>query len=345
MERIYLSENYDHAFDYELRKRFRGILPSRIFDAHFHLSPGEIHSYEKSLFLPEFRHEEDPQSDLTFYREHIERYLGKGRLCGGLLMGNPKRFQSLEDADTERTYGCELTAASEGFVSGLLARPTDDQKHIADFIARYPRIAALKPYRSYAAAEDTFEADIPTYAPEWMWEIAEQHSLPVVIHLSHYGDMLNDAANIRDIRYLCVKYPHAKMVLAHCALGHHPDKLKSGIPKVVDLPNLYMDCSGISEALSIIYSLRTFGPSRVMFGTDGFGFGIRTGRCMPLGGNFLGIHKDLSLPPDYHYRPINALSEGLLALTSACDVLGTTADELDEIYYRTAANLYYGACR
>ena len=228
---------------------------------------------------------------------------------------------------------------------GGLGCPWDDPAYTEEWVRTHPKIVAIKPYRSYAQCEDTYEADITDYAPEWMWEIAEQYSLPVVVHLSHYRDMLKDEANIRDINYLCRKYPHAKMVLAHCALGHHPDKLKSGLPHIADLPNVYMDCSGISEAMSIIYSLRTLGPSRIMYGTDGYGFGLREGRCMALGGNFLGLHKDFPLPPDYHFMPINTLCEGLLALTSACDVCGTTADKLGEIYYRTATTLYYGACR
>ena len=342
MERIYKYESYDHEYERELCERFHDILPERVFDSHFHLSPIAITDSDKRQLIPECHREVAPDQVIDAYREVTEIYLGKGKLKGGLLLGNPSRFPTLEAADADRTFTCETAANNEGFVGGIITRPVDDQKHIAEFIERYPSIAALKPYHCYSNVENNFEADILTYAPEWMWELAEQYSLPVVVHLSHYGDMLKDKANIRDIRYICQKYPRAKVVLAHCALGHHPDKLNSGIPQIADLPNIYMDCSGVSEALSIIYSLRAFGPSRLMYGSDGYGFGMTFSRVFAVGSNFMGLGKiDIPLPRDYQYRPLNNVCENLLALTSACDVCGLTRDELDQLYYGTAAELYY----
>ena len=345
MALTYKIPGYDYEYEAELCERFHASLPARVFDAHFHLSPNEIAGSDKAFLVPEAVRSVTPEQNFDIYKSDTEQYLGKGRLVGGLLMGNPKCFQTPEALDEERIFSCETAAAHEGFVTGLLAMPWETPEKLVSFLERYPRIAALKPYRCYAQAPDTFEADIATYAPDWMWEVAEQYALPVVLHLSHYKNMLKDEANGRDIRRLSRAYPHAKIVLAHCALGHHPDKLRSGLAYLDGLDNVYMDCSGVSEALSIVYALRALGPGRVMYGSDGYHFGYMPGRVMAMGGNFLGIHKEPALPRDYRYHPLNNVCEGLLALTSACDLLSIEGQELEAIYYGTAGDLFYGACR
>lgn len=328
------KEQYrDRAYEQELYARFHQRTPEKVFDAHFHVSRDEVPGVDAA-------HVFDACIAAT------NKVLGDGRVQGGLLMGNPKMFKSQQELDEERLFTCETVAAHPGFYAGLLATPTDTAAELDGWLERYPQIAALKPYRSYAPVPDTYEADILDYAPEWMWELADARSLAVVLHLSHYGDMLKDRRNGEQIQYLCKKYPGAKMILAHCAMGHHPDKLKSGLPYLKGLENVWMDCSGISEALSIIYALQAMSPQRVFYGSDGYNFGQMLGRVMAVGGNFLGIHDGdtLDLPPDYHYKPLNNLCEGVLALYAAGDIYGLTDSQWQDVFYNNAQSLF-SSCR
>jgi len=325
-----LHPDYDYAYDAELKARFCARTPPKVFDAHFHLSAGEIPNVL-------------PEEELSFCRDLTEEYIGKGKLQGGLLMGNPGRFPTEERFDEERRFGCELTANTEGFVSGLLVKAVGTPEDTERWLDRYPKIVALKPYKNYARAENSYAADLLDFAPEWMWELADAQNIAVVVHLSHYGDMLRDPRNGEQIRYICQKYPNAKMVLAHCAMGHHPDKLKSGLHYLEGLSNVWMDCSGVSEALSIIYSLQALGAKKLLYGSDGYSFGFGdNGRCMPVGGNFMGVYDSSSmlLPPDYQYHPIRNVSESLLALFAAGDILGFTDNQWEDIFWNNAANLY-----
>ena len=330
-----LHPDYDYAYDAELKARFCARTPAKVFDAHFHLAAGEV---------PNVPTEES----FAFCRDLTEEYVGKGKLQGGLIMGNPGNFPTEERFDEERRFGCELTAANEGFVSGLLVKAVGTPENTVQWLEKYPKIVALKPYKTYARAENNYEADLLDFAPEWMWELANERNLAVIIHLSHYGDMLRDPRNGEQIRYVCQKYPNAKMVLAHCAMGHHPDKLKSGLKYLEGLDNVWMDCSGVSEALSIIYSLQTVGPKKILYGSDGYSFGFgNSGKCMAAGGNFLGIYdsESLVLPPDYQYHPIRVVSEGLLALFAAGDICGLTDSQWEDIFWNNAAELYYPLIR
>lgn len=319
----------DYAYEKEVIERFQARAPRRVFDAHFHLSAGEIAG------VP---------AEKTFeaWKEMTEETIGVGCVKGGLLMGNPYNYPTKECLDQDRRFGCEITAVNPGFYSGLVCTPSDTREEIERWLDQYPNIVALKPYRAYARAENTYEADILDYAPEWMWELANDRNLCVVLHLSHYREMLRDPRNGEQIRYVSKTSPNTRIILAHCAMGHHPDKLKCGLPYLEGLPNVYMDCSGVSEPLSIIYAIKALGHKRVMYGSDGYNFGQMLGRVMSLGGNFMGVHdiSGLELPPDYQYMPLNNICECLLALYAAGDLLELHEEQWDDIFYNNAMRIY-----
>ena len=117
-----------------------------------------------------------------------------------------------------------------------------------------------------ALCREYVRSDLPDFAPLWIRELANDRGLPVVIHLSHYQNMLNDDRNIAQFRFVSVTYPNAKIVPAHCAMEHHSHKLKPGQKKINDLKNIRFDCSGSAEALSIYYCLKPFGVDRMTYG-------------------------------------------------------------------------------
>lgn len=326
---------YDYEYERELCERFHARVPEKVFDAHFHMSADEI-----PYVLPE--------DTFETWRQDSEFYLGKGRLKGGLMMGNPKIIKSKAELDEERLFGVEESAKHPGYVSGLLVRPLDDPSDVEEWLRKYPHIVALKPYRNYAISSGNYEADIFQYAPEWMWELAEKYGLVMMIHLSHYRDMLKDPRNGEQIRYFSKKYHNAKIILAHCAMGHHPDKLKSGLPFLDGLSNVWVDCSGISEPLSIYYCLKALSPERMLYGSDGHRFALgNNGRVMSVGGNFLGLYPGcgIELPPDYQYLQLTNFCEGLNALFAAGDIYGLTDGQWEDIFYNNSANLMYPIVR
>ena len=330
-------KNYDFEYEKEIIERFKPRIPEKVFDSHFHISLNEI---------PDIPNERSFET----WKEYTNSYLGGDRIKGGLIMCHPRRYDKKEDFDANRLFACGLAEEHEGFVSGLVVRPQDDVNETVSLIEKYPHIVALKPYRNYAIAENTYEADIVTYAPEWMWEIADHYGMCMVLHLSHYKDILSDPGNGEQIRYFCKKYPHVKLNLAHCALGHNPHKMKAGLHYLDGLDNIWMDVSGVGETLSIIYALKAIGPKRVMYASDGYNFAFcNSSRCFSIGGNFMALDADkfdaITLPPDYQFKPITPFAENLLSLFAAGDVCELTAEEWKDVFYNNAAKMFYPIIR
>ena len=324
-------ECYDYKYEKSVIERFGPRVPGKVFDSHFHLSPKLNPKVEDHKLF-------------DVWKECTEWYLGGDKIAGGLVMGTPKMFKTKEALDEDRDFACSIAEAHDGFYSGLVVRPQDTAEDADSFIRKYPKLTTLKPYRCYAVAEDTFEADVLTYAPEWMWELANHYGMNMVVHLSHYEDILSHPGNGGQIRELCKKYPRVKVQLAHCAMGHTPDKLKQGLHYIADLDNVWIDAGGIGEALSIIYCVKALGTDRVMYATDGFGYAIdNQTRCFAIGGNFLALDETYDgskLPPDYRYKPVNPITENLLATFAAGDLLELTESEWEDHFYNTAVKLH-----
>jgi len=259
-------------------------------------------------------------------------------------MGNPKMFETKEDLDADRDFACTLAEEHEGFYSGLVVRPEGTAEDADSFIRKYPKLTTLKPYRCYALAENTFEADVIAYAPEWMWELANHYGLNMVIHLSHYEDLLSHPGSGGQIRELCKKYPKARIQLAHCAMGHTPEKLRRGLHYLDGLDNVWMDVGGIGEALSIIYSIKALGTDRVMYSSDGYNYAFcNYSRCFAVGGNFLALGRsfnDVKIPPDHCFKPVNPMTDNLLAAVAAGEICELTTDQWENYFYNTRGKLH-----
>ena len=315
-----IQKVYDAEYEKRLAEAFDRFMPEKIYDAHFHICEEYA---EKTGYVG------DPYDQ---YTEFMQRYIGR-KIAGGLIMASPSSKHTPEDLDRENDYVLNL-AKREGLEVGLLMSPSYTADKAIRMIQEHPEIKALKPYLTYSPAADRYESDILDFAPDWMWEIAHERKMPLILHLSHYQNMLSDERNIRDLRYVSKKYPKAKIVLAHCAMGHHLQKLKWGLSAISDLENIWFDCSGSAEALTIYYCLKAFGVERMLYGDD-FNHGATPGRIVSFGSNFFGFHPDFitntDWVPDYRYQPMDNARECLLALLEA----GEYRSELKKAGYLT----------
>lgn len=317
----------NEAYMGDLLAYFDKNLPARIYDAHAHVT---------RAFAARTGYSGEPFDQ---YIESYEEALGR-RMNEGMVMTQPSSRHTRETLADDNAYNMKL-ARERGFAAGHIITPEDRPEEVAAILDAHPEIRVLKPYLTYTVAKDRYESDIVDFAPEWMFSLAAERRMPILIHLSHYGDMLNDENNIRDIRYLSRKYPDAKIVLAHCAMGHHVRKLRLGLPKILDLDNIWFDCSGASETMAVYYCLQAFGVSRMMWGSD-HDFGVTPGRICSFGTNFLGLHPGYlkSLPGDYRYEPLLNVTECTMALLEAAELLSLGKSDLEAIFYDNAKAMY-----
>ncbi len=329
----------DREYEQKVFAYLRTRVPDRVFDAHSHASGFEIEG------VPEERVFETAVV-------HTELAIGKGKLKGGLTMGNPFDRYTPEEYEQDRRFSCENGNKHPGFVTGLLVRPQDQPENVERWLREYPRIVALKPYRNFARGlvPNINDADILSFASEWMWELADKWGLVVVLHISHDIEMLSHPANQEQIPYLAKKYPNAVMQLAHCAMGHNPHMFKHGLDCLKGLDNVWMDMSGICDALTMIYAFRDFDRKRLMYGTDGFNYGHNMmGKCFGVGRTLSCRYTGSLLPgvdePPYLFYGLTTMTENLLSTFAAGDVVGLTDGEYEDLFWNNAASLYYPRVR
>ncbi len=321
---------YDEKFEKWLAEFFDKNLPEKIYDAHFHINRkyAANRGYEGKAFEQ--------------YSDFMEKYVPR-RLSGGLIMAQPNSQHTYEDIYDENEYIIGL-AKKHNLDAGILIAPYFTREETEKIIDSNPEVKMLKPYLTYSTAEDALESDISDFAPEWMWQLAHDRKMPIMIHLSHYQNMLWDEANIREVRYFCEKYPDAKLILAHCGMGHHVPKLKLGLEKIKDIKNIWFDFSGSTEALAIYYCIKEFGVDKMMFGGD-HNHGESLGRICSFGTNFVGFHpgfanEDTIEYSPYKYQPLNNMQESLICFFQAAELLDLSKEDIEKIFYCNAKGLF-----
>ena len=111
--------------------------------------------------------------------------------------------------------------------------------------------------------------------------------------------------------------------------------------------NLYFDCSGVTEALSIYYCMKEYGADHMLYGGD-FNFGEDIGRIVSVGSNAVGLHPgyldESKMPGCYKYQPFNNLIEGLFALAEAGRLLSFTKKDWNKVFYENGMKIIHN-CR
>jgi glutamate-1-semialdehyde 2,1-aminomutase len=143
---------------------------------------------------------------------------------------------------------------------------------------------------------------------------------------------LADAAHQRYIRERCLAYPHAKLVLAHCARGFNPRHTVEGIDSLRGLDNVFFDNSANCEATAHEAILRAFGPTRLFFGLDHPVSSI-LGRCVGIGDGFLWTNDaGIDWSRQTLSQPTLVGIENLLALRQACQTMHLNDRDIELIF-------------
>lgn len=317
---------YDEKFECELYDFFDSRLPDKIYDAHVHICRN---------FMKRHGYEGDPYD---FFVNFTAKYMPR-KISSAMIMPQVSGQHTEATLNDDNLYNIAL-AKREHHSAGLIIRPSCGREKVENLLCNNPQIKVLKPYLVYAeGVENTEEADLLTFATEWMWELANEKEMPVLIHLSHYRELLSHKGNWEAIKYISQKYPKSKIVLAHCAMGHNVEKLRRGLEQIKGLKNIWFDCSGVGEAAAIAYCVRYFGTDRMMYGGD-FAYGTNYGRIFSYGSSWHAMRPNPERNAQSSYRPINNLQDCLLQLIYAIDAMNLTDAQIEDIFYNNASQLY-----
>jgi glutamate-1-semialdehyde 2,1-aminomutase len=310
-----------------------GFVPARVFDAHAHLfHTRHFAEGKRPAFLPA-----DTAFGFAAYHAAVARWL-PGREVQGLFFPYPSKGN--DRAGENRFLAAELAAHPQfTHTRGLaLAAPEDDPAAMCDWV-RAHGFVGLKPYRLYAAPEDTTQVFIENFAPEWMWALCDAMDGVLMLHLVR-SQGIADAANLRDLRRLCTRYPRCRLVLAHVARSFAYRTAFAGLKQVARLDNVVVDTSAITEPEAIRCALETLGPRRVLWGSDFMVSEFRA-KAITMGDGFSWIYADeLPAPAVTQFENFTLAGiEGLLALREACEATGMNAGDVRDIFHDNGLRL------
>ncbi len=310
-----------------MRQAVDGFVPPKVFDAHAHLfHTRHFAAGTRPAFLPE-----NTPFGLDAYRQAVARWL-PGREVQGLFFPYPAKGN---DRDGENRFlAAELAAhANLTHTRGLaLAAPEDAPAKLRELIREHGFIG-LKPYRLYAPLDDTTQAAIEDFAPEWMWRLCDEIDGVLMLHLMR-SQGIADETNLRDIERLCTKYPRCRLVLAHVARSFAYRTALKGLKRLVRLDNVVLDNSAVTEPESMRCALETLGPRRLLWGSDYMVSQLR-GKAITMGDGFSWIYADeLPAKAVTQFESFTLVGiEGLLALREACQATGMNAQDVQDIFH------------
>ncbi len=312
------------ARDERLASELRQLLPPLLFDAHAHLyRVADLHTTETSVLT-----EGPPEASIAIWRERWERIVGRARLQGGLFLGMPAPCCDIERANDYLLTQLEVEPDSRGLV---LISPTYPREKAASLI-RHPQVVGFKPYHFFSPEKPTFQSSIAGYLPEWAWAMADGQGLLITLHL--VKDLaLADPDNQQQIRTMCLKYPNARLILAHAGRGFHAPNTARGLPALRGLENIWFDTAAICEPEPLLAILREFGPRKMLWGSD-FPISEIRGRAVTVGDGFVWLQRETvrweQASPPCHPTLVGV--ESLRALLQAADIFGLSQEDLQDIF-------------
>jgi glutamate-1-semialdehyde 2,1-aminomutase len=312
-----------------LHRAINGFVPAKVFDAHTHLFHSRHFAEGKRpVFL-----DEDRGYGMADFQAAMQLWM-PGREVEGLFFGYPSAGNNRvgENAWLQSQIG--VTTNSRALV---LAAPTDDPAEVRRLMSMGVFVG-VKPYSLYADVPDTKEAEIESFAPEWMWEVCHDHDGIMMLHIM-LADGITDPRNIEAISRLCRKYPRCQLILAHIARSFNYRHAREGLHHLIDLDNVAVDTSAVTQAGAFRAAIEILGPKRVLWGSDYMVSELR-GSCITQGDGFTWIHPDLGTDKLTIFGQYTTVGiESLLCLREACEDTGMTQGDLEDIFRENALRL------
>ncbi len=215
-----------------------------IIDCHGHFGPvatWPVRDGNEAVQIPRKRAELECQNLRHFIFSHTRA------LFGDPVEGNAIAERQVLEADDPRLLA--YFVYNPRYASGL-----------APYLERLPRSQVFIGFKLLC---DYWE--VPVNSPEFdpMWEVADRHNLPVLIHT--WSGPYNSPAMISP---LAERYPNVRFILAHC--GGSDDGRKEAEAVAKKHPHVFLEwCGSFFSRKPWEDTVAEIGDRKLLFGTDG----------------------------------------------------------------------------
>ncbi|MGC8570915.1 amidohydrolase family protein [Caldivirga sp.] len=134
-----------------------------------------------------------------------------------------------------------------------------DAVKMTEFFIRERGFIGIKLYRAVRVSRRIVDPVI---------EVAVENNIPILVHTAHrlYPTSRPNESEPDDIRSLALRFPRAKIIMAHITGG---GDWEYAISRIRDLPNVYVDIGGsVTDYGSVEEAVKVLSDDRVLFATD-----------------------------------------------------------------------------
>ena len=331
-------------------EELKDFLPDKIFDVHCHinleehkppvvLKPGEK---KRTVTWPSLVAKQNSIEDL---QETYELFF-PGKDCKALM------FSNCGPGDDVNAYVSESSKKS-GFPALYYSHPEQS----AEEIERRIREGGFLGLKSYLDLAPKYlpgnEIRIFDFFPKHQLAKLNEMGAICMLHIPRNG-RLKDQVNIQQILEIRREFPKVRLIVAHIGRAYTKEDVGDAFDYLTQEPETMYDfCANCCE-YAITELIRRVGPKHVMFGLDLPILRMRTHRIEENGTyiNLIppGMYGDPS--QDSHLREVSPEEaekitffayEELLAFKRACQTLGVSKADVEDMMYNNAANLIEGA--
>ena len=167
-------------------------------------------------------------------------------------------------------------------------------------------------------------------------DLAEEMRLVVLLHVPRAGRLVDRDVQ-RGVRWLAERWPHARIVLAHCGRCYLPAEMEKAAGFLRDLPSVFLDTSMVMDEVVLQIVFDAIGPGRVLFGTD-YPVAAMKGRRVRVQDHWVDIVQGEYPPSAYRVRAEGIRStfmavEIALAVIGAARRVGLSAKDLHGVFH------------
>ena len=314
-------------------------LPGKIFDMHMHIGSAR---FSPGMWRPGNSFSRCGETiTMERYGSHMGQLFGDREYRGNMIICPDE--QMAEAKSENRTVAVQFLAQQlekyPDCVGELPVGPADTVEELENMLI-HPRIIGFKCYHLATGKPDSFQREIGEYLPESAWQVADQRGLCITLHMVR--DLaLADPENMAYIKQMAIKYPNAKLILAHAARSFAAWTTMETAEQLAQYPNVYFDLSAVCEPGAIFEIIRKCGHKRVFWGSD-YPIAMNRGKCVSIGAGFLWLlNAQLSdCTGDGAFPAYLVGVENLLAVRAACKMLDLDRKAVEDIFYNNAVELF-----
>ena len=341
---VFTEINPDRVDQAHFQNELDPFLPDVMFDAHVHVWKKEHRG--APVYLQ--RGEDWPERiEIENTAEMVSRDYAKlfpGRKLEALVFG---WVGADVDIDANNRYVGEVVRSNPGW-HGLAVVDPSWSREKTEQVIEENGLDGMKPYITFADSSiPTGDITIFDILSHPQWELANEKNYVCTLHLPRAG-RLPDPKNIEQLLEIEEKYPQARVIVAHIGRCYSNEDLGDAMEKLRGTKNMCFDFSGNTNPYVIRRALETFGPDRVLYGSDLPISHIHLKRIYE-NGHYVNLIRPQERPQINeapYMRPMPDadrytffLYETVLAFRQAAMELGLTTQEIQNVMFGNARRL------